>query len=114
MQSKWEAWVWFTNLWPKKKKKKKITSSKIDLYKFSVLHGMLSTDNNLVMITQANEALGNCVTELEGFKGDCELEPCDTACKAKYEKGAQGWCSITVIPRVTDACVGTPANDYDL
>ena len=97
-----------------KKKKKKITSSKIDLYKFSVLHVMLSTDNNLVMITQANEALGNCVTELEGFKGDCEIEPCDTACKAKYEKGAQGWCSITVIPRVTDACVGTPANDYDL
>ena len=76
-----------------------ITSSKIDMYKFLVLHVMLSAGNNLIMAKY-------CVAKLDTFRQICviDVSKCTDAMKDSYGSGAIGWCDIFVLPKNICGC----------
>lgn len=63
MQSKWEAWVWFTNLWPKKKKKKIIEEIYGDWYTININNNLYKTNATLIKtyyLTNYTQGLKSC------------------------------------------------------
>ena len=78
----------------------KDTSCEIDLYKFLVLHVILSAGNDLIMMAQAK---GNCDRVLLTTSKKCKTKHCVRDCKWQYGFSATGFC-YTVQKR-NDTCV---------